>query len=109
MLSSTPSTQQEKFVCLFSGALYVCTEGVFPNKRLMQMVSIFSRKYSEVPDVQRKSFTDNIFIEHAADLVRLFRFFYECDYAERDVAGTALWSYVRVVLIVVVIVQDPSP
>lgn len=53
---------------LEAGALYVCTEDVFPNRRLMQMAQLLPRKHQDKPGVQRISYTDNIFIEHASDL-----------------------------------------
>ena len=52
-----------------SGALYICTEDVFPNKRLMQMVHNFSRRNEDNPVLKHIQFTDRIFIEHAGDLV----------------------------------------
>ena len=51
-----------------SGALYICTEDVFPNKRLMQMLHFFKQKHASI-GIDCSRFSDNIFIEHAADLV----------------------------------------
>ena len=57
-------------ICIWSlGALYICTEDVFPNKRLMQMVHKFGRRNADNPVVKQMKFTDSIFIEHAGDLV----------------------------------------
>ena len=47
----------------------MCTEDVFPNKRLMQMVHLLQKRISNsVSSVP--ALTDQIFIEHAAELVR---------------------------------------
>ena len=51
-----------------AGAVYICTEDVFPNKRLVQMVDLL-KKRCHIPSVSDIKFTDNIFIEHAAELV----------------------------------------
>ncbi|XP_055995301.1 DNA repair protein XRCC3-like isoform X3 [Ostrea edulis] len=51
-----------------SGAAYICTEDVFPSKRLGQMIGYFSQR----TDIHKKiAFGDNIFIEHVADLESL--------------------------------------
>ncbi|KAK2180577.1 hypothetical protein NP493_437g03000 [Ridgeia piscesae] len=50
-----------------AGAVYICTEDVFPNKRLVQMVDLL-KKRCHIPSVSDIKFTDNIFIEHAAEL-----------------------------------------
>ncbi|XP_055995302.1 DNA repair protein XRCC3-like isoform X5 [Ostrea edulis] len=51
---------------LSAGAAYICTEDVFPSKRLGQMIGYFSQR----TDIHKKiAFGDNIFIEHVADLV----------------------------------------
>lgn len=54
---------------LFSGAVFICTEDVFPNKRLMQMVDLLKKRIKG-SFAEQHSFSDNIFIEHAADMVR---------------------------------------
>nr|XP_033808136.1 DNA repair protein XRCC3 isoform X3 [Geotrypetes seraphini] len=56
---------------LEAGAVYICTEDVFPNKRLQQLIGQQHKLRADVPlDVIKKiKFGDNIFIEHAADIV----------------------------------------
>jgi len=51
--------------------MYICTEDAFPNRRLVQMVSLLQQR---CPDVQLMNirFTDNIYIEHCADIVCMF-------------------------------------
>jgi len=53
---------------LCTGAMYICTEDAFPNRRLVQMVSLLRQR---CPDIQLMniSFTDNIYVEHCADVV----------------------------------------
>lgn len=53
------------------GAVYVCTEDAFPNKRLQQLIAQQQRLRTDTPaDVLEKiKFGDHIFIEHAADVV----------------------------------------
>ena len=51
----------------FEGALYICTEDVFPTKRLHQIAAQFQNAHSA--STGKIQFMDNIFIEHAADLV----------------------------------------
>ena len=64
-----------------TGAMYICTEDAFPNRRLVQMVSLLRQR---CPDIQLMniSFTDNIYIEHCADIVctiqRIRFVFYTC-------------------------------
>ncbi|XP_018411849.1 PREDICTED: DNA repair protein XRCC3 isoform X1 [Nanorana parkeri] len=52
------------------GAVYICTEDAFPDKRLQQMIKSQHRLRTDVPaDVVRKiRFGDHVFIEHAADI-----------------------------------------
>ncbi|XP_019406333.1 PREDICTED: DNA repair protein XRCC3 [Crocodylus porosus] len=52
------------------GAVYVCTEDVFPSKRLQQLVDQQHKLRAEVPleIIQKIRFGNGIFIEHAADL-----------------------------------------
>lgn len=54
------------------GALYVCTEDPFPIRRLQQLISEQTSLRSDVPLslIGRLRFSDNIYVEHAADLVR---------------------------------------
>uniref|UniRef100_V9KPM9 X-ray repair complementing defective repair in Chinese hamster cells 3 n=1 Tax=Callorhinchus milii TaxID=7868 RepID=V9KPM9_CALMI len=53
-----------------AGALYICTEDIFPNKRLQQLIDHQHTLRSDVPaDIIKKiRFSDNIFIEHATDV-----------------------------------------
>lgn len=53
------------------GAIYICTEDVFPSKRLQQLIAQQQRLRTDVPGevVQKIRFGDHIFIEHAADVV----------------------------------------
>ena len=56
-----------KFGGLNGGAAYICTEDVFPNKRLSQMIQYFTTKKEK--DIGKSiNFDDNIFIEHISDL-----------------------------------------
>ena len=50
-----------------TGALYICTEDVFPNRRLVQMVEML--KLTGGPELRKIEFMDNIFIEHAGEVV----------------------------------------
>ncbi|KAL5008487.1 hypothetical protein ScPMuIL_014068 [Solemya velum] len=52
---------------LHGGAAYVCTEDVFPNKRLQQMIQSFPKRVTP-PLKQPVRFGDNIFIEHVSDM-----------------------------------------
>lgn len=54
---------------LNGGAAYICTEDIFPNKRLHQMIQYFSRK---MEDRLVKNYGDGIFIEHISDLEGLY-------------------------------------
>lgn len=51
---------------LSGGAVYVCTEDAFPNKRLHQLVNAFVVKHNHFTP---KMITDAIFIEHSATIV----------------------------------------
>ncbi|XP_043962594.1 DNA repair protein XRCC3 isoform X2 [Gambusia affinis] len=55
---------------LSAGALYVCTEDPFPVRRLQQLISEQTSLRSDVPPslIGRLRFSDNIYVEHAADL-----------------------------------------
>ncbi|XP_066468392.1 DNA repair protein XRCC3 [Tiliqua scincoides] len=59
-----------KYGGLGSGAVYICTEDVFPNKRLQQLIEQQPRLRADVPHdvVQKIKFGNGIFVEHAADL-----------------------------------------
>ncbi|XP_026525878.1 DNA repair protein XRCC3 isoform X1 [Notechis scutatus] len=61
---------------LESGAVYICTEDVFPNKRLQQLIEQLPKLRSDVPSevMQKIKFGNRIFVEHAADLDT----FHEC-------------------------------
>ncbi|XP_047430120.1 DNA repair protein XRCC3 [Mugil cephalus] len=55
---------------LSSGALYICTEDSFPVRRLDQLIRFQSILRPEVPPhlIGRLSFSDRVYVEHAADL-----------------------------------------
>ncbi|XP_078090135.1 DNA repair protein XRCC3 isoform X2 [Mustelus asterias] len=55
------------------GAVYICTEDTFPNKRLQQLIALQSMLRSDVPAdiVNDIKFGNNIFIEHVADVESL--------------------------------------
>ncbi|XP_043372338.1 DNA repair protein XRCC3 isoform X3 [Dermochelys coriacea] len=57
---------------LESGAVYICTEDVFPNKRLQQLIEQQHKFRVDVPPdiIQKIKFGNSVFIEHAADLSR---------------------------------------
>uniref|UniRef100_A0ABM5FBP3 DNA repair protein XRCC3 n=1 Tax=Pogona vitticeps TaxID=103695 RepID=A0ABM5FBP3_9SAUR len=59
-----------KYGGLESGAVYICTEDVFPNRRLQQLIEQQAKLRDDVPPdvVQKIKFGNCIFIEHAADL-----------------------------------------
>ncbi|KFO74841.1 DNA repair protein XRCC3 [Cuculus canorus] len=59
-----------KYGGLESGAVYICTEDVFPSKRLQQLIEQQHRLRTDVPaEIVRKiRFGNSIFVEHAADL-----------------------------------------
>lgn len=57
-------------VYMFTGAVYICTEDVFPNKRLHQLTESFSRYHTQShPKLTAKYLSDNIYIEHVATIV----------------------------------------
>ncbi|KAL7871790.1 hypothetical protein SRHO_G00067730 [Serrasalmus rhombeus] len=58
---------------LGSGAVYICTEDSFPIKRLRQLITQQSRLRPNLPQALIRSlrFSDNIYIEHTADLEAL--------------------------------------
>ncbi|XP_072125997.1 DNA repair protein XRCC3 [Mobula birostris] len=53
-----------------SGAVYICTEDTFPNKRLQQLIAFQPVLRADVPAdvVNNIKFGNNIFIEHVADV-----------------------------------------
>jgi len=58
-------------VFLIIGAVYICTEDVFPSKRLQQLIGQQHKLRADVPAeiIQKIKFGNSIFVEHAADLV----------------------------------------
>ncbi|NXG55656.1 XRCC3 protein, partial [Hemiprocne comata] len=59
-----------KYGGLESGAVYICTEDVFPSKRLQQLIDQQRKLRADVPAeiIQKIKFGNSIFVEHAADL-----------------------------------------
>ncbi|NWI96589.1 XRCC3 protein, partial [Pitta sordida] len=59
-----------KYGGLESGAVYICTEDVFPSKRLQQLIEQQHKLRADVPaEIRQKiKFGNRIFVEHAADL-----------------------------------------
>lgn len=55
------------------GAVYICTEDAFPNKRLQQLIAQQQRLRTDAPAdvVEKIRFGDHIFIDHAADVVSI--------------------------------------
>ncbi|KAM9291815.1 DNA repair protein XRCC3 isoform 3-T5 [Morus bassanus] len=55
---------------MVTGAVYICTEDVFPSKRLQQLTDQQHKLRADVPAeiIQRIKFGNSIFVEHAADL-----------------------------------------
>lgn len=58
-------------ISLIIGAVYICTEDVFPSKRLQQLIDQQHKLRADVPAeiIQKIKFGNGIFVEHAADLV----------------------------------------
>ena len=55
--------------CFFLlGAVYVCTEDAFPNKRLRQLAEVFAKNHGDLGYTARR-LSDGIFVEHAATIV----------------------------------------
>ncbi len=56
-----------------TGAVYICTEDSFPIKRLRQLITQQPQLRPDLPPalIRNRRFSDNVYIEHAADLVRL--------------------------------------
>ena len=50
------------------GAVYVCTEDAFPNKRLHQLAKAFAENHGCLGYSARR-LSDGIFVEHAATIV----------------------------------------
>ncbi|NWH92880.1 XRCC3 protein, partial [Aegithalos caudatus] len=59
-----------KYGGLESGAVYICTEDVFPSKRLQQLIDQQHQLRADVPAeiIQKIRFGNSIFVEQAADL-----------------------------------------
>ncbi|XP_054826703.1 DNA repair protein XRCC3 [Eublepharis macularius] len=59
-----------KYGGLESGAVYICTEDIFPHKRLQQLIECQPQLRADVPHdvVQKIKFGNSIFVEHAADI-----------------------------------------
>ncbi|XP_051478595.1 DNA repair protein XRCC3 isoform X2 [Apus apus] len=55
---------------MLTGAVYICTEDVFPSKRLQQLIDQQHKLRADVPAeiIQKIKFGNSIFVEHAADL-----------------------------------------
>lgn len=50
---------------LGKATVYICTEDIFPSKRLAQMIESFTELYKQ----RNTEFSNNIFIEHIGDTV----------------------------------------
>ena len=53
---------------IYIGAVYICTEDAFPNKRLHQLAEFFAEKHRSLGYTARQ-LSDGIFVEHAATIV----------------------------------------
>ncbi|XP_074069306.1 DNA repair protein XRCC3 isoform X2 [Macrotis lagotis] len=55
---------------LESGVIYICTEDVFPDKRLQQLIALQHQLRTDVPQeiIKKIKFGNSVFIEHAADI-----------------------------------------
>ncbi|KAJ7379791.1 DNA repair protein xrcc3 [Desmophyllum pertusum] len=53
---------------LGGGAVYISTEDVFPSKRLHQLTQCFAKRQTLQSASLNLNFSDNVFIEHAADV-----------------------------------------
>lgn len=52
-----------------SGAVYICTEDVFPSKRFAQLSDVFRKKYN----LNQFDFGSRVYLQHAADFEQLRR------------------------------------
>lgn len=52
---------------LDKGAVFICSEGAFPSKRLFQLINTFNGLYKQ--SVQNIQFSNKIYIEHVSDFV----------------------------------------
>ncbi|XP_043838555.1 DNA repair protein XRCC3 isoform X2 [Dromiciops gliroides] len=59
---------------VLTGVIYICTEDVFPDKRLQQLIALQHQLRTDVPGeiIKKIKFGNSIFIEHAADIDTLF-------------------------------------
>ena len=56
--------------CVSAGAVYICTQDVFPTKRLRQLTQYFSQRHTHShPSLTAQHLSDNIFVEHVATIV----------------------------------------
>ncbi|XP_038077515.1 DNA repair protein XRCC3-like [Patiria miniata] len=55
---------------LAGGAVYICTEDVFPSKRLHQLIQNFQKKL-DATECRQLKLGDNIFIEHLSEIDQL--------------------------------------
>ncbi|RDD42514.1 DNA repair protein XRCC3 [Trichoplax sp. H2] len=55
---------------LQSGAVYICTEGSFPARRLHQMIPFFENRLKE-HQLESIKFSDNVYVEHAMTIEEL--------------------------------------
>ena len=53
--------------CL-SGVVYICTEDVFPSKRLQQLIAAFNKRLGPTL-ANQLALGDHIFVEHVAEKV----------------------------------------
>ena len=59
---------QQCYFGSFLGAVYICTEDVFPSNRLQQLISVFN-KTLEPTLTKNLSLGDHIFVEHVSERV----------------------------------------
>lgn len=59
-----------------TGAVYISTEDVFPSKRLHQLTQYFVKNQTNLLNSSINP-SDNVFIEHAADVVGLFQIIFK--------------------------------
>ena len=72
MLKILPNYKCSKdiFRLYVKGTAYICSEDVFPNKRLHQMIQHFTAR-TAAPTTPSVQCGDKIFIEHVADIVSI--------------------------------------
>ena len=70
--------ERDSFKLLLLGAVYVCTEDAFPNKRLHQIAEVFAKNHGSLGYTARR-LSDGIFVEHAATIVSaIILYSYRC-------------------------------